>query len=189
MQPAPDAITVSLISSLKVPLGMTIRLSPSNLSLYRPETKPFTPFVTVRLPGQKLKGNATISVENQRVKIQNMTEFLGFLHTAVYAEEFVLPAHLGKLKIKLTINKGVKLKGKLHHTCLDCFSNPLTSIGLNALKGFSILAAQALVIPEADGSNFKGTVNLPNPSVVGFELVSDFVCLANLYADIETLGR
>ena len=44
--------------------------------------------------------------------------------------------------------------------------------GLNELKGFNILAAQALVTPDPDGSNFRGVANLPNPSIVSFELVS-----------------
>jgi hypothetical protein len=44
--------------------------------------------------------------------------------------------------------------------------------GLNGLKGFEIIAAQALVTPDPDGSNFRGVANLPNPSIVAFELVS-----------------
>jgi hypothetical protein len=179
MSPTPDSIEVSLTASLKVPLGLSVKLDPTALSLYRPETKPFTPYVTVHLPAQTLKGNTTITLKNQRVKIQNMTEFLGFLEAAVNAEDFVLSArghttaHLGKLKVKVTLDKGVKLKGKCSpRRNLKC---RLTGPGLNRLKGFNIIAAQALTTPEADGTNFKGTVNLPNPSVVGFELVSDNV--------------
>ncbi|KIW02270.1 uncharacterized protein PV09_06420 [Verruconis gallopava] len=165
MKPTPDTITVSLVASLKVPLGLTVHLDPTDLHLYRPETHPFTPYVTVRLPAQKLHGNTTITLENQTVQIQNLTEFQAFLTTAVYAEEFILSArgsttaHLGALKVPLTLDKGIKLKG------------------LNQLKGFSILAAQALVTPEADGTNFKGTANLPNPSLVGFELGNEVLDL------------
>jgi hypothetical protein len=43
--------------------------------------------------------------------------------------------------------------------------------GLNGLKGFNIVAAQALLTPDPDGSNFRGVANLPNPSIVAFELV------------------
>jgi hypothetical protein len=156
--PTADTITVSLVASLKVPLGMSVSLATTSLHLYRPETKPFTPYLTVTLPAQKLKGNATIAIENQVVKIENMVEFLGFLTEAVYAEEFVLnakastTAHLGAIKIPLKLNKGVKLKG------------------LNQLKGFNILQAQVLTTPDADGNNFKGVANLPNPSIVAFQL-------------------
>jgi hypothetical protein len=125
MKPGPDSITVSLVASLKVPLGLTVKLDATELHLYSPETKPFSPYVTVTLPAQKLKGNTTISLLNQTVKIQNMTEFTAFLKKAVYAEEFVLyakaksTAHLGKLNVKIHLNKGVKLKGKLPHLYLN----------------------------------------------------------------------
>ena len=117
MAPTPETITTSLTASLKVPLGLTVKLAPTKLSLYNPKTKPFTPYITVELPAQKLKGNTTISITDQVVTIQNMTEFLGFLSEAVYAEDFTLyargktSARLGALKVSVTLDKGVKMKG------------------------------------------------------------------------------
>jgi predicted transcriptional regulator len=124
MNPTPDSITTSLTASLKVPLGLTVNLDATDLMLYNPKTEPFTPYITVSLPAQKLKGNTTISVVDQVVKIENMSEFLGFLKDAVYAEEFTLyargksTAHIGKLKASVKFNKGVKMKGMLHETYL-----------------------------------------------------------------------
>jgi hypothetical protein len=128
MSPTPNTITTSLTASLKVPLGLTVNLDPTQLSLYNPKTSPFTPYLTVSLPAQKLKGNTTIEVKDQVITIDNMGEFEEFLREAVYAEEFTLwakgktTARLGALKVSVTLNKGVKLKG-------TCTWSPQTSLG------------------------------------------------------------
>jgi hypothetical protein len=43
--------------------------------------------------------------------------------------------------------------------------------GLNELKGFAITDAAIVFPPDSDGTNLKGNVTLPNPSIVTFELV------------------
>lgn len=117
MSPTPNTITASLTASLKVPLGLTVKLDPTKLQLYNPKTKPFKPYLTVNLPAQKLKGNTTIRITDQVVEITEMAEFEEFLREAVYAEDFVLyargktTARLGAIKVSITLDKGVKLKG------------------------------------------------------------------------------
>jgi hypothetical protein len=44
-------------------------------------------------------------------------------------------------------------------------------IGLDSISGFSFVEAAVVFPPLADGTNLQGTVILPNPSVVTFELV------------------
>jgi len=50
--------------------------------------------------------------------------------------------------------------------------------GLNNLTGFSFVEAAAAFPPDPDGTNLKGMVILPNPSIVTFELVS-LLCLGS----------
>lgn len=117
MAPTPNTITTSLTASLKVPLGLSVKLAPTKLQLYNPKTKPFKPYITVLLPTQTLKGNTTIEVKDQKVEIEDMAEFEEFLREAVYAEDFELfargktSASLGSIKVSVTLDKGVKMKG------------------------------------------------------------------------------
>jgi hypothetical protein len=46
---------------------------------------------------------------------------------------------------------------------------------LNKVDGFSFADAAIVFPPETDGTNLRGTVILPNPSIVTFALVSEFV--------------
>ena len=118
MSPTPNTITTSLTASLKVPLGLTVKLDPTKLQLYNPKTKPFKPYITVTLPAQSLKGNTTIELKDQVVEIEEMAEFEEFLREAVYAKDFVLSARgkttarLGALKVSVTLDKGVEMKGQ-----------------------------------------------------------------------------
>jgi hypothetical protein len=117
MSPTLETLAVSLVASINVPKPFSVDLKPVNLSLFRRETKPFTPYVTVRLPQYHLKGNSTIAIRSQTVEVINETEFKSFLRDAVYGENFTLSArgsttaNLGKLKAKVTLDKDVKLKG------------------------------------------------------------------------------
>jgi hypothetical protein len=46
---------------------------------------------------------------------------------------------------------------------------------LNKVDGFSFADAAVIFPPETDGTNLRGTVILPNPSIVTFALVRVFV--------------
>jgi len=117
--PTLSEITVSLSSSIKLPHPFTATLESVNLSLFNRETEPYTPFVTLHLPEQHLKGTKNITVTNQTVRIQNLTEYTKFLYKSVYSENFTLSAKgvtnakIGSLKAKVKLDKDVILNGKL----------------------------------------------------------------------------
>lgn len=102
-------------ANLKVPKPFSVKLEPFNLSLYNPSTG--VEFVSLALPEYHLKGDANITVANQTVQIQNMTEFVNFLHNAVYSETFIMStkgsttAYLGKLKAHVNLDKSVQMDG------------------------------------------------------------------------------
>jgi hypothetical protein len=118
MNPTPTTIQYSLTASLKVPPPFTVRLEPITLNLYQAGGDPETPYTQIRLPEYRLKGNSTISVENQVVEILDVAQFTEFLDSAVNHEKFSLAAkgsttaHLGALKAKLTLDKVLEQSGE-----------------------------------------------------------------------------
>lgn len=65
-----------------------------------------------------LKGKSDISITNQTTQIRDMDQFTQFLSNAVYSKRFILSAygkttaHLGKIKVPLTLDKDVELDGR-----------------------------------------------------------------------------
>ncbi|KAF2810252.1 uncharacterized protein BDZ99DRAFT_488101 [Mytilinidion resinicola] len=159
MDPSDNTLTYSMTASLKVPKPFTVRIEPTVLELYRPETKQHRiPYIKVELPALKLHGNATVKVEGQQATILDKDQFTQFLAYAVYNDDFEMAAYgkttayLGKLKAHITLDKTIKLKG------------------LNMLNGFSIDNAQVVLPPKKDGTNLVANLTLPNASLVTFEL-------------------
>ncbi|KNG89247.1 hypothetical protein ANOM_002163 [Aspergillus nomiae NRRL 13137] len=174
MQPTPDSLMFSLSASLNVPLGLSVRIDPLNLSLFNRDVKPRKPYVTAPLNGLRLKGKSDITITNQTTKILDEEQFTKFLSNAVYSKRFILSAygkttaHLGKIKVSLTLDKDIELNG------------------LDMLNGFSIDAARLALPPEDDGSNLVGKATLPNYSVVTFALGN---VTLNLKVDDLILGN
>jgi hypothetical protein len=129
MNPTPDSVVYSLVSSLKIPAGVAVDLKPITLSLYTNETGPTQPYIKVDLPEYHLSGETTISISNQSVTIIDQTQFRKFLATAVNSKEFTLSAsgstaaYLGILKVPITLNKNVKLGGKNYMPTVWLISN------------------------------------------------------------------
>jgi hypothetical protein len=118
MSPTPNSVQYSVVSSLKIPAGVTVDLKPITLNLYTNDTGPDNPYIKVSLPEYHLKGDTTIGVTNQTAKILDQDRFIKFLANAVYSKEFTLSvagsttAYLGALKAPVKLKKDVKLLGK-----------------------------------------------------------------------------
>ncbi|PGH11987.1 hypothetical protein AJ79_04574 [Helicocarpus griseus UAMH5409] len=158
MKPTPDSVEYSLTASLAVPKPFTVELEPIVLHLYRVQQTPEEAYIDVPLPEMKLKGNAMIDVPATRVPVLDMADWTQFLTEAVHQEKFILAAkgsttaHLGALKVELTLDKQLELNG------------------LNKLKGYDILSAKLILPFQEDGTNLKATLNIPNHSIITFEL-------------------
>lgn len=92
---------------------------------------------------------------DQKVVIPDLDSFTAFSVAVMQKEEVNLVVSgktglkLGSLpKINVTYNKNVTTKG------------------LNALKGFNVTAIHLVLPPEDDGTNMRGTIIVPNPSVM-----------------------
>ncbi|GAB1213325.1 hypothetical protein ATERTT37_002474 [Aspergillus terreus] len=154
----PHTITFSLAATINVPLGLGVSVDKFNLSLFDRDVKPRKPYVTAELGPVYLKGKSHLTISNQTVEVLDEEELTKFLSKAVYSKNFTMSAygkttaHLGKLKVPLTLDKDVELAG------------------LDQLSGFSIDAASIALPPEEDGSNLIGRATLPNHSLVTFAL-------------------
>lgn len=180
MNPTPSSVVYSLSSSLKIPAGVTVDLKPITLSLFTNTSGPANPYIRVDMPEYHLSGETAINITNQTATILDQAQFQSFLSDAVVSKQFTLSAagstvaYLGALKAPITLNKKVDLAGK----CLVFFFLIVNYpqqlnylLGLNKLEGFSFASVAAIFPAEADGTNLNGTVILPNPTVVSFELV------------------
>ena len=110
-------MTFSLNSTITVPLGFTVGLDKLNLSLFVRDHKPEEPYAYLKLPEQRLHGNAGINLDPQRADLVNQDQWFAFLHEAVYNENLTLAAkgkgtaHFEKLKTTLGLDKDVRLRG------------------------------------------------------------------------------
>ncbi|KAJ5718842.1 uncharacterized protein N7483_009924 [Penicillium malachiteum] len=158
LDPTPSSVSFVLHTSLKIPLGLRIRINAFNLSLFNRDVQPMTPYITVKLPSYSLKGHTAMTIEQHNTLILNESQFLDTLTDAVYQERFTMSAkgstvgHLGALNAPLTLNKDIELNG------------------LDKLDGFSIESAEVAIPKEADGTNIIATATLPNRSVFTFAL-------------------
>ncbi|KFY24485.1 hypothetical protein V493_05214 [Pseudogymnoascus sp. VKM F-4281 (FW-2241)] len=141
--PTPESVQYSLFAGLSVPKPFTVKLKPIVLNLFVDQNPPNrNPYISVKLPEQNLRGDASITVTNQTTNILDQEIFGTFLHSAVYQENFILSA-----------------SGET-----DAY------LGLNKLKGFGIESARAVLPAEEDGTNLIADLSIPNASLVSFEL-------------------
>ncbi|RDW84320.1 hypothetical protein BP6252_01910 [Coleophoma cylindrospora] len=152
LNPSPNSVQMSLVSTIDTPSAITTNLKPLNLSLAGPDNK--TPFLAILLPEKDLKGKTTIEVQGQTAAITNMESFESFLAVAMYNKNFTMQAtgttdaFLGAIRAPVTLNKQIEMAG------------------LNNLTGFNLGSPQLLTTAEADGTNLLATANIPNPSVL-----------------------
>ncbi|GES56847.1 hypothetical protein ATEIFO6365_0001005300 [Aspergillus terreus] len=148
LRPTPNTITFSLAATINVPLGLGVSVDKFNLSLFDRDVKPRKPYVTAELGPVYLKGKSHLTISNQTVEVLDEEELTKFLSKAVYSKNFTMSAygkttaHLGKLKVPLTLDKDVELAD----------------------------AASIALPPKEDGSNLIGRATLPNHSLVTFAL-------------------
>lgn len=144
---SPNMVRVSLNTSLKTPLPVTIDNLP--LYLYNKNTTPFTPFINLTLLKQRISGNTPAIITNQTVKINNDSELVSWFNTVFDHETAELSVkaypsvHLGELQSNHHLDKTLDLPA------------------LNYLSGMSIRDLM-LVLPPVNGNNLKGSLNLPN---------------------------
>ncbi|KAI2626896.1 hypothetical protein GGS21DRAFT_266718 [Xylaria nigripes] len=153
-----DSFLLSLRTTMVVPNGVSVRMSPMTVSVYSKNTTKYTPFLTIPISGRTMKGHAEIAITNDMVHVEDQAEFNKWLRTALTQNETKLSikastnAYLGILKNHITIRKTIELPA------------------LRELQGASITNVTIVLPPAADGANVIGHIMLPNWSEVTLRL-------------------
>ncbi|KAK9776814.1 hypothetical protein AB5N19_10692 [Seiridium cardinale] len=145
---SPTQMMISLDTSLDTPIPA--ELDPLTLQLYNHGTPDFSPFLDLDLPEVHINGNTDIKVVNQTVTVINQTELESWFDNIFDQPVTDLSVrgdgtvHLGALHANAYIDKTVQVRS------------------LNELSGFGIQDLSLIYPALEDGTNIKGTLNLPN---------------------------
>ncbi|PWY95745.1 hypothetical protein BO94DRAFT_455408 [Aspergillus sclerotioniger CBS 115572] len=110
-------------------------------------------FAHVQVPEFNAHNGVVVDI-NQRVDITNETAFGDFCKAAILSEEFQLNVY-GRPGLK---------EGSLPKSTVT-YNKTTTMKGLNKLEGFELLD-MSIGTSNSDGTNAKGSVYIPNPSVI-----------------------
>ncbi|GAO15169.1 uncharacterized protein UV8b_04669 [Ustilaginoidea virens] len=147
-----DLVKMGVDTTLHVPLPA--RTTNFSMSLFRRDTSPYSPYVTLNVAGQRINGDTNFDIPGQLLTVENHTEFVHWLGEVFDQEEVdislrgVPTVYLGALRSEPTLDKTTKMPG------------------LRKFAGLSIQKLQLMLPPDKDGNNIKGTVNIPNWSLV-----------------------
>ena len=156
----PDAISLSLITTLHTPLGATV--SPLTLELYNANTTEFRPFGDITLPKLYLDGHKNNSITNQTVAIRDQEELVKWFNSYFIDADVQLSVLADP---DVTVSMGV-LSSK-HH-----LRKTIHLPGLNYLNGFAVTKLDLILPPDKEGNNIKGFLDLPNAGVLTLGLGS-----------------
>ena len=138
------------------------------------------PYAYIEVPAVHAEAQAT-TVVDQDVTITDLDAFIDYNINVLQNEEVKLDVKgrtgLHEMSFPTThvdYDKTATMKG------LYSFSIPIHPkrphsrfvLGLNNLTGFSITNFTIQLLPEPDGTNMLGTVNIPNPTVMTLSMVS-----------------
>ncbi|KAI8952872.1 hypothetical protein F4801DRAFT_191011 [Xylaria longipes] len=149
---SPTELSVTLETQLDTPLAAD--LDPTTLFVYNKDTPDYSPFINITLPKLHVDHKTPVVVTNQTVKVTNETELIKWFNkvfdepTAELTVKGKTTVHLGALKMTSHIGKTIEA-GALNH-----------------LEGFGITSLRLMYPPLEDGTNIKGTLNLPNAGVL-----------------------
>ncbi|KAJ5217911.1 uncharacterized protein N7498_000010 [Penicillium cinerascens] len=157
MQPRPSSIMLSFRSSLKLPIGIPVRIEPFSLDLINRDVPGNNTWAKAYLPQTDVKSSAIIGIKDQHTNL-DLKQWLHYINNAIFAANVPLSvkgtieSFFGKLKTHIVIDKDIEQ---------DTF---------NGFKGFSIKDSTILLPALANGTNLVANVTLPNPSVMTLEV-------------------
>lgn len=128
-----------------------------------------SPFSSVYVPDVQPEGETVVNI-SRRMQWSNETAFAEYVKAVWFNEQ-----------VQLNVYGTPELKEGGLPTITVVYNKTVTMKGLNSLKGLNITNFNVLLSQQSDGSNAKGTVNLPNPSVMTVEM-------GNLTMDLSVNG-
>jgi uncharacterized protein DUF3712 len=155
-----DAGTIEFSATvgLSVPAGFTVTIEPTTLSFFNRDADPYRPWVDVSLGEQRVSGESNLAVDRYVAAIKDEDEFGRFLDQLFASDTTVVSGRadtrvrLGALKADITLDKDIVVSGA------------------RRLEGFGFDKLNIVLPPEADGTNIRGALNLPNHSDIRLQL-------------------
>ncbi|KAL2870926.1 DUF3712 domain-containing protein [Aspergillus lucknowensis] len=157
MEPRPDSVVLTLQAALDLPIILPVRIDPFNLEVYDKDREGNNTIFSARLPGQTLKGNTTMGIEDRYTPV-NVPLWTDYVYEVVVQKNAPLPvrgattAYLGKLESHVTVQKDIQQNT------------------LNSFTGFSIDNPRLLLPAREDGVNLIASAILPNPSLITLQI-------------------
>jgi hypothetical protein len=117
MQPRPSSVMLSFQSSLKLPIGVPVRIEPFPLDLINRDEPGNNTWAKAYLPQTDVKGSAMMGINNQRTDL-NIKQWLHYINNAISAASAPLSVKgsidcfIGKLKAHIMIDKDIKQKSR-----------------------------------------------------------------------------
>ncbi|KAI0446035.1 hypothetical protein F4803DRAFT_547554 [Xylaria telfairii] len=149
---SPTELSVTLQTELNTPLAAD--LDPTTLFVYNKDTPDYSPFINITLPKLHANHKTPVMVTNQTVQVTNETELVKW-----FSQVFDLPKAELSVKGKATVHLGaLKMNAEIDKT--------IEAGALNHLDGFGITSLRLVYPPLEDGTNIRGTLNLPNAGVL-----------------------
>ncbi|KAJ2995958.1 hypothetical protein NUW58_g1128 [Xylaria curta] len=153
---SPTDLFVTLETELDTPLAAD--LDPTTLFVYNKDTPDYSPFINVTLPKLHADHKTPVVITNQTVKVTNETELIKWFDRVFDQPNVELSVkgkttvHLGALRMDADIDKTIETRA------------------LNHLDGFGISSLRLVYPAMEDGTNIKGTLNLPNAGTLALGL-------------------
>ncbi|KAI5859439.1 hypothetical protein GGS23DRAFT_317163 [Durotheca rogersii] len=145
---SPTQLNISITSVLDSSLPANV--DPVQLYMYNKETPEFSPFVNVTLPAMRVHGETNVVVTDQTVTVTNETELVTWFGE-VFDQPTVTLSTRGDAEVRL---------GALRSTA--SIDKTIEVASLDKLKGFGIEHIQLIHPALENGTNIRGTLNLPN---------------------------
>ncbi|KAL3952499.1 hypothetical protein ACCO45_012442 [Purpureocillium lilacinum] len=171
----PERVILSLNTSLDTPLPVNIDELP--LYLYNSDTEPYSPFVTLTLPDQRVSGDTPAIITNQTVSVTNQTELVRWFNRVFTQDEVELSVradptiHLGELTSTPHLDKTIKLPG------------------LNNLKGFGITDLTVMLLETLTLNLLSGKIRLGEITIYDLALPpGNNSCAFDGMLFLDTLG-
>ncbi|OGE49874.1 hypothetical protein PENARI_c019G06370 [Penicillium arizonense] len=158
MRPTPDTVQMTLAAKVDLKIALGVRIEPVKFYTFVRKYGHENAWGAIDIPGQTIKGNYTLGVNNQHTPILNSTTWQAFVHDTVFKKETILSlygvtyGYLGVLKNHITMDKDVVIPS------------------LNKFEGFSIADSTLILPAQDDGTNLIANLTLPNPTALSFEV-------------------
>ncbi|KAI9369647.1 hypothetical protein BJX61DRAFT_536254 [Aspergillus egyptiacus] len=163
LNPRNDSIQFSLLTDIRVPDAMSVRLGPMDAQLFRPEPPgqdKTRPFATVQLPRLKFSSQEKITFVNQTFTLGDVDQFAALVEDVAYKNDFSVAA---QAETKVGVAASTMTVDLVKEVTMPGFSNfPEENIRINEIN----------VVPrDDDGNNLHSEIVFFNPAPVTVTLI------------------